>query len=73
MLKIAAQAEELAHKSSLLQKHACIIATSQGRILSQAINTPGEKGVQTSFHAEYNAFRRIRDPPYGQRVGYLYR
>lgn len=66
MLHLAAQAEKLSHKSSMQFKHACIIATSHGRILSQAINTPGEKGIQTSFHAEYNAFRRIRKGPCGQ-------
>ena len=61
MISIIEFAEDYASKSTLPQKHCCVIATTQGRILSKGINTPGGSGSTHTFHAEYNAFRRMRE------------
>ena len=61
MISLIELAVDHASKSTLTQKHCCVIATTQGRILSKGINTPGGSGSTHTFHAEYNAFRRIRE------------
>ncbi len=60
-VNLLTHAESLSHKSSIGQQHACVIATTQGKILASSINRPGQYGCNESYHAEFNAFRDL--PP----------
>jgi len=60
MLRIIRAAEHMAAKSPLRYKHACIITSSSGKLLSTGVNRPGRRGNSPTHHAEYNAFQGLK-------------